>query len=681
MEQLRSQFDAGMFMREVSYGSRADRPYSYVSAVECFKPTRSELRRLLDRIVVDTNSSPATVANAQRTPFVRTHPPIDIMYADDDKDDSDSSDGPTDDNDDLTVSVTETATTVTMSRSHMGSPGDRKLGMSKSTRPSEYAKCVRIVMYKVRDAIVHDISGMIEGTSSYYSNYSRYLRRYAESGSDADLKMLRSSMLRNARTRSGLIRNGINKFRVCGFCRSVISVSYSRFERTVTIPEHIASQTMVPVIVNGRWGCRSVKSGDWCILIRNPTLDQRATQPWIVKVVDNSETNPYSIKLPSSQTVNMAADYDGDTCTAWFLSDDQSIGEASSWKMDIESIGTPANMTDLMDRKSRWTRGPHGCYRLTTLCHDDIMNCNLSDIDEHRTFRHMGLRSSHIDNYRRVTNNRNTAMDMVNGCNDVLMNSMIKSKAKSTIGHVSRMGKTIASMFFDVCPGVVYSLIGDGVNIYVDPFNITPLRRGSRHIRVMSSLLRGSMQTALKSKMMGGFHDHDPMSDMLLGNQTHTIIMTKAGVPSMISTESLKAMNLSDITRCVLGSYSPAVISRLSGKHKYRVCLIGAKLIKCVTRCKCSRSELEALVSMMLTICSHDGLLRKAHKATLGTWFEWSIHYYSAPAKSDKQFLSAGSMLFNIMFPGSMTQYNSSPLILTHPGYGQRRYHKDLGLH
>eukprot|EP00954_Amorphochlora_amoebiformis_P028615 1391951-Amorphochlora_amoeboformis.AAC.1 len=216
----------------------------------------------------------------------------------------------------------------------------------------------KVTMYKVGSVVVHDVSGLVEGGRSYHSRYSHCLRRYISTGSPNDLVALRREMLALTRTKSGLMRNGLNKCRVSGFCRAVVSVAYTRFERTITVPHHVASQVLIPTITDGRWSYRTLSSGDWCIVLRNPTLDQRATQPWIVKVdgVGKSVTNPYSLKLPSSQTTNLAADFDGDTCTLWFLSNADSINEASTWKMDIESRATPPYQRDLVDRRHGWTR-------------------------------------------------------------------------------------------------------------------------------------------------------------------------------------------------------------------------------------------------------------------------------------------------------------------------------------
>lgn len=673
MEKYKGPDGPGVYIKEVSYGSEASRPACAVSHIDCYRPTDEEMKVICSRIVVDLTNEMSGLG-MHRNEFKEIGASVYRQcrkgHYDDESESNDEQSGS--DKEDWPNATASLATRSTYSEI------DLKSHFPTSNLRARRAIRKKATLYRVGETLVHDISGVIEGSRSYYSRYSSCLRRYMISGLRSDLRSLREEILASTRTKNGLMRNRLNKCRVSGFCRAVISVSFTNFERTITIPNHIASQTLVPFKHEGKWSFRTVKSGDWCVVVRNPTLDQRATQPWIVKIegMGSDVTNPYSIKLPSSQTANLAADFDGDTCSMWFLSDTDSLWEAKGWKMDIESKVTPRYLRDLTHRKYRWTGGPSGCYRLTTLDHETIMTMDKRDVESHRTFRQMGLKSSHIDSYKAVVNSSLRPKQIYDRCLVVLENSIVKSKAKSDVGHISRMGKTIASMFFDISPGVTHTLIGGGAKYFVDPRITNPLRRGSRYIRIMSSLLRGAMQTALKSKMLGGTHAHDPMRDVLLGTEKSTIIMYKSGSIEMIRKSAISRLTIAKVR----GSYCPSVISRLKGHAKYCVCLEGAKMLYRITGCRSSRSELEAMVSMMLTIRDASGILSKGNRARLGTWYDWLIHYYRTPSRSDVQFLPSGSALFCVMFPSSTPEYNPSPLISYRPNYGQIRYEKDLDL-
>lgn len=157
------------------------------------------------------------------------------------------------------------------------------------------------------------------------SVFQRSIRRSAVFYQDA----LRGMML----GKRGQVRGSMESASIEGSARLVIVPCWDLGYDEVCLPISMAKNFRAATMVYGSNGDRrttygevSIRSGDWVLMVRPPSLSHASVQPFKVKLWERP-----CIGLYPGRCSEFHADYDGDEMQMYHLSDPESIAECKAW--------------------------------------------------------------------------------------------------------------------------------------------------------------------------------------------------------------------------------------------------------------------------------------------------------------------------------------------------------------
>lgn len=205
-----------------------------------------------------------------------------------------------------------------------------------------------------------------------------------------------------------------------------------------------------------------------------------------------------------------AADFDGDEVHLYFITQECSISECSSWKGTIQRS---FNMPQCLDTHKR-------LYGVTHSMHDMDIECNFMyaatlSLDNMRSEIHgslakqmstTGLSESHISKFLHMWDTRLSADDVFKGCVKTMNAKLSKQSMQSEIGYTSRRVKVASLMH--------YSMVIDRA----------PANYGHQALRGISKISRPLMQEMLTTKSgTAGTGEESPALSLLVGSKRTVI--------------------------------------------------------------------------------------------------------------------------------------------------------------
>lgn len=409
-------------------------------------------------------------------------------------------------------------------------------------------------------------------------------------------------------TKEGHMRKDILGTTVSGSARLIIVPQVQFPKGNIALPRNIAQLIRTPArdrdtetgMYTNVMGERHVEDGDWCILIRPPSLTYLSTEPMRVRLWDVP-----TLGISPDDVGYWHGDFDGDEMHMYPIYDKESIEECE-----------------------RWSRSGHAPFKVEA---DKLESMGYINVNG-RPFPFMNMTNvpmSHIrdggkmpefskgarmkkEHYEatglRFTSNieKDYVRESIRGQKDVATQQL----TQGAIGYMSRLAK-IVSMCFVRRDGDLLVQTSDGLQVLRENVGDS---YGCPCLRATSYICSQAQQSALDSHRAGSerMPAYDMISNMFAGGDDTVAVVQRDS--SLIEHASWKAMKDNGcvvvVSReaveehgadSVIASYSPWILSRAA--DPVGVCTAGVVMVCNYFKVAVSRDELDDFVRMLTFRC------------------------------------------------------------------------------
>lgn len=442
-----------------------------------------------------------------------------------------------------------------------------------------------------------------KGESS--NDYLRAAKAAFAGDSDGYKEVLRTINLK----KTGHMRKDILGTTVSGSARLIIvpQVQFPRGE--IALPRNIAALMKVPARtvdpLTGRRtnviGERSVHDGDWCIVVRPPSLTHMSTQPMRIRL-----WNTPTMGISPDDVGFWHGDFDGDEMHIYPVYEEDSIAECERWsRSGHKAFSVEAEKLRCTGYTSADSGKPLPFIPMTT-----VPMSHLRDGKPATEFAAGArMKAEHvIATGKRFVGDVESqyVSESIRGMSDVTRQQLMQG----SIGYMSRVAK-IVSMCFMRRDGNLVAQTSSGVQILSDGIGNS---YGCPCLRAISAICSVAQQAALDSHRAGTekMASYDMISNMLSGG-TDTVLVLDTSAPlvaySMWKTRRgnayISMVTVADVEKAgvagVRGSYCPWVLSKVD--DPIAVCRIGITLVCNYFSVSMSEDELHDMSHMLVFRC------------------------------------------------------------------------------
>lgn len=333
-----------------------------------------------------------------------------------------------------------------------------------------------------------------------------------------------------------------------------------------------------------RW--KTLEEGDWCILVRPPSLTTEAFQPVVVKFWDHP-----AMGIHPELFTQLHGDYDGDEAHLYPLGDQRSVAEAKSW------VHTKNHLFERARHKFRELKigtvvesdADLGFMGTTTISTKQLYDGDTGVLFGEETRNP----SKHVSATTARFHDRNTERDFVaqsiRGTADIMKQQL----SQSSIGELSRLARIAASCFTRKSTGELVCAARGGI-IVLDPGPV--FDKGVPSCRAVMRICSVAQQALLDSHRAGtsATRGTDLIANMLRGSRIgsddldeETLCIFPRGVKlpyltlwklevgnRLIALVTVRTLSEYHYTMCI-GAYSPRILRMVPQHSRVRVCRLG----------------------------------------------------------------------------------------------------------
>jgi hypothetical protein len=327
--------------------------------------------------------------------------------------------------------------------------------------------------------------------------------------------------------KKGSIRS-INGACIEGSIKMVISVGNHGKEGTVSVPRFVADTVMIPDLSTRFVRYRTLRTGDWGILVRQPCLWGGGIQPVCIEVTDDKfmdkdgrEWNiSCTMQLPPMMCAPYAADYDGDQMTLFPVTTPEAISECKSFKWNYANDHVVTASTEVCGRS---VQSDEVLFDRMSMCTTTSFRDSKRDFKVTEAYEMVGLKPSAMREYSNTCRSLEAFVEM--GYN-FMKSGALKSSLQSDIGALSRRSKLGAGLIDVGHKGVpVIHTCFNSTTICTDEIMRSTIVDnsfwfGSPGVRGVSKLTSSVMQITLKVKSLESLSSNkSPLMSLLCGSR------------------------------------------------------------------------------------------------------------------------------------------------------------------